>query len=418
MQQIHHAATGGEVPSGTIRVVSSGPTVTIDHDELSITLLGTAHVSRASAEEVTRTIETGDFDAVAVELCSGRFRALTDPEAIGRMDLVEVVRRGKGAVVVTSLALGAFQQRLAERLDVELGADMKAAISAARRRGLPLLLIDRDVGITMKRIYRALSLRRRFHLLSASLASIMSRRQVSEEEIERMKEGDALATIFDQFSRQAPELFGPLVRERDRYMVARLLELAREGGYRRVLAVVGAGHVAGMAACADRASPDHPHDPARVRLELERVPPASRGWRLLPWALVAVIVAGFVVGFWRDSEVGWQMVQQWVVINGTLAAIGAALALAHPLTVASAFLAAPLTSLNPTISAGVVSAAVESWLRKPRMADFATLRDDTASVRGWWGNRVSRTLLVFVFSGLGSVAGTYLAGYALFEAVV
>ena len=124
---------------------------------------------------------------------------------------------------------------------------------------------------------------------------------------------------------------------------------------------------------------------------------------------------GFGIGFSRSSELGWQLVLDWVLINGGLSALGAMIAMAHPLTTLTAFLAAPLTSLNPTVGAGMVTAAVEIYLRRPEVGDFSRLRKDTSSLKGWWRNRVSRTLLVFLFSTLGSAAGTYVAGFRIFE---
>ncbi len=394
-------------------LATSEPNFVFEHNGVSITVLGTAHVSEASASEVRALVVSGEFDAVALELCPSRYQSLVDPDAISRMDLLQVIRQGKGAMVMASLALGAFQQRIAGQLGVTPGGEMTAAIEAADRLTMPVLLIDRDIGTTLKRIYRNVPLLRRAGVLMGLLGSLFSRETVSENEIEQLKQGDVLESTFRQFSESAPDIYEPLVAERDRYMVARLLEEAeRQPGQRRILAVVGAGHLRGME---EQIEQYRGSDAAAVVAELNQVAPSSRFIRALPWLIVAIILIGFGYGFSQSSDVGWQMVQQWVVINGGLAAVGALLALAHPVTIVSAFLAAPLTSLNPAIGAGVVCAAIESWLRKPKMGDFATLRDDTAHVRGWWGNRVARTLLVFLFTGIGSAAGTYIAGYKIFE---
>ncbi len=415
MQLVYDVAEGNE--AALCATASTEPLLTFEHEGVSITVLGTAHVSRASAEKVRELVESGAFDAVALELCPNRYQALTDPDAISRMDLIQVIRQGKGAMVTASLALGAFQKRIADQLGVEPGGEMKAAIHSAEQMGLPVMLIDRDVGITLKRIYRNVPFWRRVTVLSGLISSVISRRCVSEEEIEQLKQGDVLEATFNQFAQSAPDIFEPLVDERDRYMVVRLFEEARHSGAKRILAVVGAGHLRGMERYGRPDSEVYLREPEQAKQALETVPPANRLIRLIPWLIVAIILSGFAVGFSQSSDVGWQMVRQWIVINGGLAALGAMAAFAHPATVFSAFAAAPLTSLNPTISAGFVSAAVESWFRKPRMGDFASLRDDTSTVRGWWGNRVARTLLVFLFSGIGSVFGTYIAGYKIFEAI-
>ncbi|ALP54897.1 conjugal transfer protein TraB [Candidatus Tenderia electrophaga] len=393
------------------------PLIRIGHDGVSITILGTAHVSRNSADTVTSLIATGRYDGVALELCENRLNALTDPDAISRMDIMQVVRKGKGPMVMASLALGAFQKRIADQLDIEVGADMRAGAESAEAHNLPLMLIDRDVGITMKRIYRNVPWFKRVKVLAGLLASVIARRSVSAEEVERLKRGDMLESTFNQFAEHSAEIYKPLVDERDQYMAARLIEEARFSGCKHILAVVGAGHLKGIRQYLDTTGERYITEPEQCQQQLDQVPPAGNLLKLLPWLIVALILTGFAIGFSQSSNVGWGMVQQWVVINGTLAAIGALIALAHPLTIVSAFVAAPLTSLNPTISAGVVSAAVESFLRKPRVGDFSRLRDDACRIGGWWSNRVAHTFVVFFLTGLGSVVGTYIAGYKIFEAI-
>lgn len=423
------------------------PIVSLTFGPDHLTLLGTAHVSRASADKVRELLATGDYDTVAVELCPSRYHALINPDALARMDLFRMLREGKTAMVAASLALGAYQQRMAEQFGIQPGEEMRAAVTHAEAHGLGVLLIDRDVGITLRRIYRNVPWWRRAYLLSGLLASVLSREQVSEEEIERLKDGDMLESTFAQFASEARELYEPLIAERDRYMALRLLAdlddaqagetraatgmetamtsakeddgtqeagtLARTG--RHLLAVVGAGHLKGIQAALEaRPLPDTPalyEELAR----LEQVPSASRWPRRLPWLIVAVILIGFALGFAHSAALGWKLVFEWVVINGGLAALGALLAGAHPLTILTAFLAAPLTSLNPMIGAGMVTAGVEIFLRRPSVGDFSRLRSDTRHLAGWWRNRVSRTLLVFMFSTLGSAVGTYLAGFRIFE---
>jgi pheromone shutdown-related protein TraB len=234
---------------------------------------------------------------------------------------------------------------------------------------------------------------------------------VEEEEIERLKEGDVLETTFAEFAEDRRDLYLPLIDERDRYMAARLREEIAAKGHENLLAVLGAGHLKGVAGYLERPG----RDPAQEIAELDRLPPRKRWPRIVPWVIVALVLAGFAYGFTQSAELGWQVVGDWVLINGSLSALGALIAAAHPLTVISAFLAAPLTSLNPTIGAGMVTGAVELYLRKPSVGDFGRLRRDTSELKGWWRNRVSRTLLVFLFSTLGSAIGTYVAGFRIFD---
>lgn len=385
------------------------PQIDLDVHGARITLLGTAHVSRASADKVRELLTTGDYDAVAVELCPSRHGAILDPETLARLDLFQVLRSGRAPMVAASLALGAYQQRLAEQFGIEPGAEMRAALLCAKAAHLPVLLIDRDVGITLRRTYRNVTWWRRAGLLAGLLASVLSREQVSEAQVERLKEGDMLESTFAQFADRHQELFVPLIDERDRYMAARLRAELAEGRHQSVLAVVGAGHLKGI----QRYLLEDSTPPAAVVEELDRLPPSSRWPQLLPWAIVGLVLAGFAIGFARSPELGWSLVADWVLINGGLAALGALAAAGHPLTVAGAFVAAPLTSLNPTVGAGMVTAAVELYLRKPTVGDFGRLRRDTGKLGGWWRNRVARTFLVFLFSTVGSALGTYLAGFRI-----
>ena len=378
--------------------------------ETEITLLGTAHVSPASARTVADLIASGAFDTVAVELCMSRQRAIVDPEAMSKLDLFSVVRSGQAPMVAASLALGAYQQRLADQYGIEPGAEMRAAIHGALDNGLPLALIDREIGLTLRRAYRAVPWWQRMGLIGGLFASVMSREQIAEADIERLKEGDMLESTFSEFAEQSRELYLPLIDERDRYMAAHLRKLAAAGEHRRILAVVGAGHLKGIEnyVALDRQEPED------ILRQLEQSPPRARWPKYVPWVVVGIILTGFVIGFTRNTELGLQMVLDWIMINGGLAAVGGIIALAHPVTIVTAALAAPLTSLNPTIGVGFVAAAVELYMRKPQVGDFATLRRDTTSPRGWWRNRVSRVLLVFLLTTLGSAMGTYIGGARIF----
>jgi pheromone shutdown-related protein TraB len=364
---------------------------------------------------VRTLIRSGDFDAVAIELCATRHQSLMQPDAMANLDLFQVIRQGKAGMVAASLALGAFQQRVAEQSGIEPGAEMRAAIEEARQADLPVMLIDREVGITLRRVYRNVPWWQRFTLISGLLASVISRQTVSAEEIERLKQGDVLESTFTEFAEQSEQLYQPLIAERDQYMALRLREENPDGRYRNVLVVIGAGHLKGLG---ERLREPAPADPDKRREQLDQVPPGSRWLRFIPWIVVGLVLAGFAIGFSRNTELGMQLLGEWFLINGTLAAIGTIIALAHPLTVVATFIAAPFTSLNPTIGAGFVAAGVEIALRRPTVGHFATLRHDVATPRGWWRNRVSRTLLVFILATLGSAMGTYVAGFRIFERLV
>lgn len=391
------------------------PMATVYIGDSKITLLGTAHISRTSAEKVKELIETGNYDAVAIELCPSRYNSIIDPDAFARMDLFQVIKEGKASMVAASLALGAFQQRTADQLGIKPGAEMRAAIDCATDAKLPVLLVDREIGITLKRVYRNIPWWRRMNLITGLIASVVSSHEVSEEEIEKLKEGDILESTFAQFAEEEQDLFEPLIGERDRYMVARIHQEITKHPHENILVVIGAGHLAGMVKQFAAVAKDSNINADQTIERLDTLPKGNQWFKYIPWLIVALVFVGFGIGFSRSPEMGWQLVMDWVLINGGLAALGALIAAAHPLTVIGAFLAAPLTSLNPTIGAGMVTAAIEVYLRRPKVGDFEKIKTDSTSIRGWWRNRVTRTLLVFLFSTIGSAIGTYVAGYRIFE---
>ncbi len=393
------------------------PVVNLTLGDSKVTLLGTAHVSRKSADTVAKMIDSGDYDAVAIELCESRHNTLKDPDSLAKMDLFKVVREGKAPMVMASLALGAFQQRLADQFGIEPGAEMRAAMQKTDALKIPLHLIDREVGTTLKRVYRAVPWWQRMNIFSGLIASAITREKIEEEDIERLKEGDMLESTFQEFAQQNPNLYKPLIDERDEVMACHIYETHLKENPKNLLAVVGAGHLQGIQNHLNQMQEEKPSiADLEARLEkLNLAPPKSRLWTLLPWLIVAIILSGFALGFSRSSDLGWELIRDWVLINGGLSSIGAILATAHPLTVISAFVAAPLTSLNPTIGAGMVTGAVEAMLRRPQVEDFSKLKHDTTHWTGWWKNRVSKVLLVFFFCTLGSAIGTYVAGFRIFD---
>jgi pheromone shutdown-related protein TraB len=389
------------------------PTRLVERDGVRYTILGTAHVSRASADAVRQMATSGAFDAIAVELCQSRYDALKAERKWTDLDLYRVIREGKAGLVMANLALSAYQRRIAEQFGIEPGAEMKAASDAAAERGLPLQLVDRDLATTLRRSYASVPWYKRIYLMTGLALGMVSSDEIDEESIEKLKEGDILESTFTEFAEHSPELYQALIAERDRYMAARLREENVNAPHANVLVVIGAGHMEGLARHLESGSTD----PAEERRALELVPPKARWPRVLPWAIMALVLAGFFIGFSRSPELGWELVLIWVTINGGLAALGALIARGHPLTILSAVVAAPLTSLNPTIAAGMVTGLVESWLRKPRVSDLENLRFDITTVKGWFRNPATRILLVFFFSNLGSAIGTWVAGFQIFEAL-
>lgn len=380
------------------------PHLELERDGVRYTLLGTAHVSKASIDAVRSAIDSGRFDAVAVELDEQRHKALTEPDALAKLDLVKVIRERKIAPFAANLALAAYQRRLAEQLDIEPGAELKAAAVEAAERGIPLQLIDRDVGITFRRILHGLSWWDRAKLMGGLAGGLFADDEVSSEDIERLKEGDILESSFGEFARETPSLYATLIDERDQYMAAKLRQGSHAGAH--VLAVVGAGHLKGMA----RYLAEEQREPAELTAQLAHV--ARK--RNIPWitlSLMLLIGAGIAWGYMRGgADLGQALVVQWVLWTAGLAGLGALLAGGHVLSVLAAAISAPLKPFRPGLPPGMFSALVEVHLRKPAYSDFLALRDDAQTLRGWYRNRVCRVVLVFMLTNLGSMIGVWISG--------
>jgi pheromone shutdown-related protein TraB len=402
-----------EQPSepSAVDVLAEQPIARVRRGEVEYVLLGTAHVSRVSADAVRAILEREPFDAVAVELCEPRYQSMRDPDAFRKLDLFQVIRQGKAGLVAANLALSAFQRRLAEQFGIEPGAEMKAAIDGADARALPIWLIDREIGVTLKRAYRSVGFLDRLSIIGGLGASLLTREEVAEDEIEKLKQGDLLGSMFNEFARESPPLYDALIGERDRYMTARLREQAAEGGVKRVLVVIGAGHLAGI----ERELGTQTDVPKPLLEKLSTLPPASPWPKWIAIAVFVIIAAAIGFTFTRGTRAGTDAVMAWVLFTGGFAALGAIAAAAHPLSVIAAFIAAPLKPFRPGIPASAFSAGVEAWLRHPRVADFDTLRDDVAHWTGWWKNRIARTLLNFMFVTLGTVIGEYVAGFHIIK---
>ncbi len=396
------------IPTHSQPPATDQPTAIVERDGIRFTLLGTAHVSHASVEAVRSMIASGTYQAVAVELDAQRHQALTGKNELHTLDLFDIIRQGKAGLVAANLALSAYQRRLAEQLGIEPGAELKAASEGARDNGLELKLIDREVGLTLRRAWSALSIWGRAKLMASLATGLLVDEKVSDEEIERLKEGDMLESSFGDFAAGSPPLYQALIDERDSYMAARLRDAGFGAGVNEVLVVIGAGHLKGTA---ERLANDQ-REPQPLCRELEAVPAGSR----IPWftlLLAVFLIGGFAWGFSQGADVGSALAITWILATGIPGAIGCAMAGGHPLSIAAAFLASPITPLHPALSSGMVSSAVEAWLRRPTYADFMRLREDTGTLKGWWQNRVSRILVNFMLTNTGTALGVTAGGAQL-----
>jgi pheromone shutdown-related protein TraB len=369
----------------------------LTHDGREIILIGTAHVSSESADLVRATIDTEKPDTVCVELCESRWQSIQQKSRWRDMDIIKVVKEKKAFLLLSNLILASFQRRIADKMEIQPGQEMLTAIEAAEAVGARTWLADRDIRTTLSRTWRRMTLWGKAKLLFQLLLSLGEVDDLTEADIEKMKQEDVLNGLLNEIGASQPVIREILIDERDRYLAQRI----KSAPGKKIVAVVGAGHVPGIKM----------HWQREVNLaELDVLPPKSTLAGSLKWIIPAVIMLLFAWGFYAGgSKAGSDMILWWVTANGLLAGIGALIAWGHPLTVLSSVLSAPLTSLNPMIAAGWVSGLVEAFSRKPKVRDFETLQDDIRSVRGFWSNKVTRILLVVVFTNLGSTLGTFIA---------
>ena len=379
----------------------------------TITLLGTAHVSKESVALVEKKILSKDFDCIAVELCPARYENLKNKSWWQNLDIYEVFKKKKASLLLINLALSAYQRRLADKVGVEAGKEMIRATELATENDIRLEVVDRDITTTLHRLVTKVSFWQKIKIFSGLIVGIFLGEEVDKDQIENLKKGDMLHSVIEEFGDSLPQIKKVLIDERDEFMTGKLSMLTMsENPPKNILAIVGAGHLVGMVP-----SFDSPPNQSEMNA-LTKKPPSSRIGYFVGWGICILILSMFYVGYQQSPELGWSLVVTWVLINGGLSALGAALALAHPVSILAAFFAAPLTSLNPTIGAGMVVGLIESYLRKPKVTDFERLRDDISSFPMWWKNGVVRVLLVFFFANVGSAIGTYVAGASIIQQIL
>ncbi|MDR1909668.1 MAG: TraB/GumN family protein, partial [Spirochaetaceae bacterium] len=371
-----------------------------------IMLIGTAHVSRESIGEVDRVIREERPGMVCVELDGERYASISEQEGWQKLDLAKVFREGKGFLLMANLVLSGFQRRMGNDLGVRPGAEMITAVETAKELGIPFELIDRQVQITLRRAWARCGLWSKCKLLASLLSGALTTEKLSEAEIEKLKTRSELDSMMTELAGYLPPVKETLIDERDRYLAAKIWAASSRdasAGTLRIAVVAGAGHLAGIRANLEKIASGQGGEDVTA---LERIPPKSLPGRAAPWLFPALLAAFIVLGVLRaDLSVSLAMLRRWLLLNGSLAALGALLALGHPLSILASFLGAPLGTLSPVISVGFFSGLAEASLRRPRVTDMETLSGDIESLKGIYHNRITRALLVFLLSSVGGMIG-------------
>ena len=372
----------------------------VEVDGREFVLVGTAHVSRESADLVRRVIEKEEPDRVCVELDEQRYKALTQKTNWEALDLKQLIRTKQLTTLLVNLLLASYQKRLGLKLGVMPGTELLEATRVAEEKGIPVSLCDRNVRITILRAWRSMSWWKKNTLLAALLAGIFGKEELSEDDLRELRQNDVLTELIQDLASEMPVLKRVLIDERDTYLAQKI----RESEGKRIVAVIGAGHLDGICNSLTEGR-DEELEP------IERIPPALPIWKYAGWLIPAVIVGGLITLAWtKGPEVAGENLRFWILINGIPSGIGAMLALAHPVTILAAFLAAPITSLSPLIGAGYVTAFVQVYFQPPRVSDFQSVSEEILVFRSWWRNRLLRVFLAFILPTLGSVLGTYIGG--------
>ena len=369
----------------------------LTHEGKEIILVGTAHVSKESVQLVTSVIYEEKPDTVCVELCETRYQAIKNKDLWLNTDIVKVIKEKKSFLLLSNLLMASFQKRIAKKFDIKPGQEMIEAISAGEAVGAKIFPSDRDIRITLSRVWNNMRFWGKAKLLFQLLLSLGDVGDITEKDIEKMKQEDVLETLLAEVGKSLPVLKKILIDERDMYLSQKI----KTAPGNKIVAVVGAGHVKGIKSFwNDTIDTD----------SLEQIPPKSRMADVFQWVMSIGILLIFILGFYfGGAKAGTDMIIWWIIITGLLAGLGALLAMAHPLTILSSILAAPLTTLHPLLAAGWISGLVEAFSRKPKVRDLENLPEDILSIRGFWRNKVTRILLVVAFTNLGAAVGSMIA---------
>jgi pheromone shutdown-related protein TraB len=386
-------------PTGLLGQYDSDVSVLTVGDK-TVILVGTAHVSQESVETVKLVIEQEHPDDVCVELDAKRFEAISHPNRWESLDLKEIIRKQQLSTLMVNLVLASFQKRLGDKLGVLPGMEMLEAIRMAEKHNVPVILGDRDVRVTMRRAWRNTPFWRKSLLVSSLMLSIFDTTEVSEDEIRNLKKQDVLSEMMKDLGKEVPTLKVALIDERDRYLAKKIVEAPGK----RTLAVVGAGHVAGIRKTIEQQVP--------IDLEeLNYIPPVSPIWKMVGWSIPLLIVGSIAwIGWQKGAVAAGDNALFWILANGIPSGIGGILAMAHPLTILTAFASAPFTSLTPVIGVGYVTAFVQAYLQPPIVKDFQTVAEDIAIPGRWWKSRLLRVFLAFLLPTIGSIIGTWVGG--------
>lgn len=377
--------------------------VKLNYLDKEIYLIKTAHVSKTSIADVEEAFNEINPDSICIELDKARYESITSKDDKWKeQDIVKVIKTGKVGYLMVNIILSSFQKRMAKSLNTNTGGEMMQGIKLARDNNKELVLADRSVNTTFSRVWSSLTFIEKSKLLATIISSIFDNEEISEEELASLKEADALDAALNEVAKDFPNMKRTLVDERDQYLAQKI----KTAPGNKVMAIIGAAHSLGIE--------KHLNEDVDTD-ELDKVIKKKGIGTFIKWAIPILILFMLIYTIFANISTGLDQLKSWVLWNGTFGAIGTIICLGHPLSALVAFIAAPFTSLNPVLSAGLFSAITEATIRKPKVKDFESLADDTDSIKGFWKNRVTRTLMIFLFTNIFSSIATFISGAGILK---
>ena len=366
-------------------------------------IVGTAHISRQSADLVREVITDEKPDRVCIELDEKRFKALSEKNRWENLDLKNLIKQKQLSTLIVNLVLSSYQKKLGEKLGVTPGTELLEAAKTAKDLNLPIELCDREVRITLKRAWHSMSLWQKLKLLVGGFGGIFEKQELSEEKLAELRSKDVLSEMMDELGKAMPVLKKVIIDERDKYIAQKMKESKGE----KIVSVVGAGHVNGIVNALESNE--------EIDLnEIEVIPPPSPIAKIIGWGIPLIIIGSILfIGYSKGLNEAGDNALFWILANGIPSAFGAIVALAHPATILASFLAAPITSLTPVIGAGYVAAFVQVFFQPPVVKEFQAVAADFSKPIMWWKNKLLKVLLVFILTGIGSVIGTYVGFFEI-----
>lgn len=374
-------------------------------NDKEIYILGTAHVSKISKEEVLKTIDENAFDTICIELDQRRYNSLNNPKKWEETNIIDVIKKKQTGFLLANLILSSYQKRVASKINSQSGIEMITAIKEAKEKNIHLELIDRDIQTTFSRIYQKHNLWQKAKLIVSLISAIFDDEEINDKDIEALKQEDILDMALKDIEKAFPIVSEVLIDERNKILAQNI----KKAPGKKIFAIVGAAHIPGILKYINE-------DIDITEINNKVIKPKSS--KIKGWIIPALIISMIAITCFKNFDQAKNQMLVWLIVNGGLSALGALIAFAHPLSVITAFIAAPITSLNPLLAAGWFAGIMEAYLRKPKVSDLQNIDEAANSLKGLYQNRFTHVLIVVILANIGSSIGTFIAGLDIFKSFI